>query len=148
MYAKAEEERAACKARVAQLEKRESEIAGATVDAERELEQRLTELRQAVAGQVKDSPDLKAVRTILARLFEMFMVVRATPATAEADPAIAKLIAEQEALIATDLPARFAAGGWIVHPLARDELLNGLDERWQPILQRESLIGQTKSPTC
>jgi hypothetical protein len=78
--------------------------------------QMLTTIRRAIAGEVRDSEGIDAVRAALSRLFERFVLHRGIPPRAHVE-----LIRE---------------GFWI-EPIVRDQAVEGYTENLTPILGRE-----------
>ena len=143
----------AADAEMEQLRRHEEELMQAAgPSAEDQIAERLAELRAAVAGRVKESVDLPTVRAILARLFEMFIVTPYHPEQQYEGPA-AETVRAQHAAVAAETREwgveTLTPGkpGWSITVLPREEVFEGLDERWRPVLARQSLSGTTKSQT-
>jgi hypothetical protein len=73
-------ERDAARAELDRLAEQEREVEswGELRDAEAETLQRISDIRAAIAGEVKDADGLDAVRAALSRLFERFIIRRQT----------------------------------------------------------------------
>jgi site-specific DNA recombinase len=82
------EERQAAEAVVARLREQEADVASWSdlKDAGAETLRRLTEIRRAIAGEVRDAQGTEAVRAALARLFESFTVSIPKDGEAEITP--------------------------------------------------------------
>jgi site-specific DNA recombinase len=87
LTARASEELGAAEAEAERLSASELEIErdGATLDAESETLRRLTEIRRAIAGEVREAAGVDAVRAALSRLFERFILHRAIPERAHVE---------------------------------------------------------------
>jgi hypothetical protein len=92
---------------------------GATLlDAEREALERLTEIRRAIAGEVKDAAGTEAVRAALSRLFDGFVLHRSKPQRVNVE---------------------LADEGWWIEPLVKPRAVAGYAESMRPVLRREPL---------
>jgi hypothetical protein len=83
------------------------------------------------------------VRAALTRLFESFTVARAmepTQAPAEVRDLVAQQDAELTRVLAEDGASAVDADRWVVMPVARPEVVAGVDETWRPILRRKPLV--------
>lgn len=112
-------EKVAADAAAARLTASEAEIENdsALLDAEREMLGQLTEIRRTIAGEVRSSDGVDAVRAALARLFESFVVRRGAPA----GRVHVELV--DEAL-------------WI-DPVVREQAVEGFSESMRPVLRAE-----------
>lgn len=80
---------------------------------------RLAQIRAAVAGEVQDAKGADAVRAVLMRLFERFILHRGIPEQAHI-----------ELLLGTQC--------WI-EPVISEQAVAGYDEKMRPLLRREPL---------
>ena len=87
---------------------------GALLDAEREMLERLTEIRRAIAGEVNASEGVDAVRAALSRLFEGFVVRRGFPGRVHVE-----LVSE--ALWIDPIVRERSVGGEALRPVLRAE---------------------------
>jgi len=79
---------------------------------------RLTDIRAAIAVEVRDAAGLRAVRAALMRMFDRFVVRRHLPRVH------VELILEPQL---------------VIEPVVREEAIEGYSENLQPILRREPL---------
>jgi DNA invertase Pin-like site-specific DNA recombinase len=130
-------EHVAAAAQADQMRRSEAALEDGTLtrDAEHAVLERLSALRAAIAGEVADAPDLAAVRAILAKLFERFVIGRFDP---DAEPAAHGTDAEIMADIAAD-PDILRAGEYVIVPFERPEAVAGLGAEYRPILRREPM---------
>ncbi len=98
-------------------QKREVDSWGELQDAETETLRRLSEIRSAIAGEITDAEGVEAVRAVLSRTFERFIVHRGIP-----DRAHVELIGK----------------AWI-EPVPHEHAIEGYTETLRPVLRREPL---------
>lgn len=113
-------ERDAARAELDRLAEQEREVEGwgELRDAEADTLRRLSEIRAAIAGEVKDADGLDAVRAALSRLFERFVIRRQTERV------------HVELIVAPRL---------VIEPIVREQAVEGYSENLRPILRREPL---------
>jgi DNA invertase Pin-like site-specific DNA recombinase len=97
---------------------REVERWGELRDAEAETLRTLAELRALIAGEINDAGGLDALRAVLARTFDYFILRR------EAQHVHVELIVEPEL---------------VIEPVVRERAIEGHSEHLRPILRREPL---------
>jgi hypothetical protein len=134
------EELAAARAHADQLRARERELRERpAIDAEQATLRRLAELRAAVAGEVTGARDLGAVRLALGKTFERFLIGRVQAPESELAAAAMEGAGEPEAAV------QVAAEGshYLLIPEPREEVIEGLDPAWEPVLKREPLPPHT-----
>jgi site-specific DNA recombinase len=86
-------------------------------DAEQETLERLTSIRRAIAGEVRDAEGTDAIRAALSRLFDGFIVHRSTPDRVHVE----------------------LAGQTWIEPIVREQAVEGYSESMRPVLRREPL---------
>ncbi|MEK6250428.1 MAG: recombinase family protein [Actinomycetota bacterium] len=151
-----EAEHAAAQAALAELRRRETEVAEAgeqTAEVENAAVLRLANIRAAIAGEVTDAEGIDAVRHALRSTFEAFYVARLHPSTELSDwvPESKKAAAEAARFeLAPEVSEAFAAkqgadafmvegDGWRVLPVPKPEVVEGVDAMYRPVLRREGL---------
>jgi hypothetical protein len=131
------EERAAAEAEVERLRAQEGDVEGwgELKDAEAETLRRLAAIRRAIAGEVKDAEGIEAVRAAIARLFEAFVVHKL-----DADGKLALgptvLAGEQPEQLRSEL---VDGDGYLIELRVREDVIDGYDETYGPVLRREPL---------
>lgn len=134
---------AACE-RLAELSASESAILEAAgPESEAAAVERLAEIQAAVAGELAENRDLDAVRAALARMFDGFVVYRASRPP-RGVPVWARELgeyspAELAELFRSEGSEPIPAADWIILPIPAAEVFEGLDENLRPILRREAL---------
>lgn len=115
-----EGERDGARAEAQRLATQEQEVEawGELREAETEMWRRLSEIRAVIAGEVRDTGSLDAVRAALGRTFEHFVIRRFIPRIH------VELIAD---------------ACLVIEPVVRDQAIIGYSEKLRPILRRESL---------
>lgn len=131
------------------LRKRESEVSnwGELRDVEGDVLNKLTDLRRAVAGEVRDAEGLDAVRAALTRLFEGFTVHHRPdrdpgdePIGVEGVPVGEYLAWVREGTVPEDYSPAVAAQEYLIEVRPRPEVLEGYEGgELTPILHREPL---------
>jgi hypothetical protein len=113
-------ERDAARAEVDRLAAQRDEVEcwGELRDAEADTLRMLSEIRAAIAGEVKTAAGLDAVRAALARTFDAFIVRRRVPRVH------VELILESEL---------------VIEPVVRERAIEGYSENLRPMLRREPL---------
>lgn len=86
--------------------------------------QRLSEIRAAIVGEVRDADDIGAARSAIARMFESFVLHRATSRAAP------KLLHAELAL---------GAPGFVIEPVIRSDAIQSSTGSVIPILKRQPL---------
>jgi hypothetical protein len=131
------EERAAAEAEVERLRAQEGDVEGwgELKDAEAETLRRLAAIRRAIAGEVKDAEGIEAVRAAIARLFEAFEVHKL-----DGDGKLALgptvLAGEQPEQLRSEL---VDGDGYLIELRVREDVIEGYDETYSPVLRREPL---------
>ncbi|HYJ23001.1 MAG TPA: recombinase family protein [Solirubrobacterales bacterium] len=97
----------------------EVEAWGELADSERDTLAMLADLRSAVAGEISDAQSTEAVRAVLARLFDHFVLRRADP----------------KERVYADLAWQ---GDYIIEPIAKEQAVKGY-EGLRPIFRREPI---------
>lgn len=118
LRAELEPELAATTAKLERLVAQEADVTGWVdlQDAEAETLRHLAEIRAAIAGEITDAEGVEAVRAVLGRMFECFVLHRSTPERVHVE-----LVGQP----------------WI-EPIPRGHALEGGD-RMRPVLRREPL---------
>ena len=113
-------EQDAARAELDRLAEQEREVEGwgELRDAEADTLRRLSDIRAAIAGEVKDADGLDAVRAALSRLFERFVIRHQTERV------------HVELIVAPRL---------VIEPIVREQAVEGYSENLRPILRRQPL---------
>jgi len=131
-------EQQAATAEATRLREQEAEVEdwGELQDVEEQTLRRLADIRQAIAGEIKDAEGLEAVRAALARLFEGFVLHRLDEdGKLKLGPNV--LAGEQPEQVRSEL---LAGSQFVIELRVREEAIEGYDdESYRPILRREGL---------
>jgi site-specific DNA recombinase len=115
----------AAKAETQRLRDQERDVSewAELVDAEQATLERLTEIRRAIAGELRGSDAIESVRAALAHTFKRFVLHRAASSRAP------KRLHVELAMI----------DGFLIEPVVQEQVIHGYSESMRPVLQREAL---------